>query len=420
MSLGVGVGDVILVSSLAWKLYKSCKDSSEEFQQVSMDLMSLHAVLRETEDYLQEHSDLPASRVNRLQILCSGCNPVLTELEALFNKYESLGTQQQRTWDRVRWGLKDLTDLRARLVCSTTMLNAFNIALINSSTVRIEKRLYKFMAEVQGGLREGSVVTNNDAVETIESPEVWPEFRRELEDVGISSAVVEEHKAYIAQWIKGALADGALDEVAPDATVTRRPSVMSTQSRNDGLAKASQSVFSDSGYGGSEDSRRPSMITLCAANEEFAKQVKEEELQTVNSIASSAAVSRSYTIKPKRKMDFGRLVQRLMVKDKAIIEAASDGDIDRVVQLLNLGVDVNVTERWGWSALSMCAYGGHTAIARLLLDHGANLDNVDVDGDTPTSLAASRGHTALVVMFDEERALRDLRLREADPEVPRR
>lgn len=130
MSFGVGVGDVILVSSLAWKLYKACKDSSEEFQQVSMDLMSLHAVLRETEDYLQEHSDLPASRVNRLQILCNGCNPVLTELEALFNKYESLGTQQQRTWDRMRFGLKDLTDLRARLVCSTTMLNAFNIALI--------------------------------------------------------------------------------------------------------------------------------------------------------------------------------------------------------------------------------------------------------------------------------------------------
>lgn len=276
------------------------------------------------------------------------------------------------------------------------------------------------MAEVQGGLREGSVVTNNDAAETIESPEVWPEFRRELEDVGISPAVVEEHKAYIAQWIKGALADGALDEIAPDTTVTSRPSVMSTQSRNYGPAKPSQSVFSDSGYGGSEDSRRPSMSTLCAANEEFAKQVKEEELHTANSITSSAAVSRSYTIKPKRKMDFGRLVQRLMVKDKAIIEAASDGDIDRVVQLLNLGVDVNVTERWGWSALSMCAYGGHTAIARLLLDHGANLDNVDVDGDTPTSLAASRGHTALVVMFDEERALRDLRLREADPEVPRR
>lgn len=73
-----------------------------------------------------------------------------------------------------------------------------------------------------------------------------------------------------------------------------------------------------------------------------------------------------------------------------------------------------------WSALSMCGYGGHAAIARMLLDHGADLDNVDVDDDTPTSLATQRGHAELVVMFEEERAVRDLKIREADKEAPRR
>jgi len=68
----------------------------------------------------------------------------------------------------------------------------------------------------------------------------------------------------------------------------------------------------------------------------------------------------------------------------------------------------------------MCGYGGHREIARLLLDHGADLDNIDVDHDTPTTLAAQRGHTALVVMFDEERARRDLQIREMDKEVPRK
>jgi ankyrin repeat protein len=66
----------------------------------------------------------------------------------------------------------------------------------------------------------------------------------------------------------------------------------------------------------------------------------------------------------------------------------------------------------------MCAYGGHEEIARLLLDHGADLDNIDVDGDTPTSLAAQRRHTKLVILFDEVREARDRELREMDGKVP--
>lgn len=68
----------------------------------------------------------------------------------------------------------------------------------------------------------------------------------------------------------------------------------------------------------------------------------------------------------------------------------------------------------------MCGYSGNKTIARMLLDHGADLDNVDVDGDTPTSLATQRGHADLVIMFDEERAVRDLKIRESDKETPRK
>ncbi len=114
------------------------------------------------------------------------------------------------------------------------------------------------------------------------------------------------------------------------------------------------------------------------------------------------------------------MFKKLFKNETDIIEAASDGDLDGVAKLVSLGMDVNARDRWGWSALSMCGYGGHKQIARLLLDHGANLDNVDVDGDTPSSLAAQRGHAQLVIMIDEERAARDLRIREQDTEVPRR
>lgn len=266
------------------------------------------------------------------------------------------------------------------------------------------------MTEVQAGLREGSVVTEENAADAIEGEQVWTEFRRELEDVGISASVVEENREYIARWIKDALVDGGLDETGTgESSSDRRPSVFSNQSSG--------------ANSGTNSSRKASTATICVANEEFERQLARErpKLDLVReSTAGSTATRSASSSRTKKRKDVGRLLQRMMVKDKAIIEAASDGNLDKVAELVRLGVNVNAKDRWGWSALSMCAYGGHADIARLLLEHDADLDNVDVDGDTPTSLAAHRGHTDLVVIFDEERAARDLRLREEDGEAPRR
>jgi hypothetical protein len=269
------------------------------------------------------------------------------------------------------------------------------------------------MAEVQAGLREGSVVTVENAAETIDSPEVWTEFRRELEDVGISAAIVEENREYIAKWIKGALQEGLLEESVADSESERRPSVFSIASTNASFP-SSVTTYAESEYSGSLSSRKPSTATLCTANEEF-----EQQLTRANSIVPQRTPTKPVIVRPKKRMDMSRLVQRMMVKDKAIIEAASDGKLERVAELIGLGVNVNARDIWGWSALSMCGYGGYGEIARLLLDHGADLDNIDVDGDTPTSLAATRGHTHVVLLFDEVRAMRDLELREAGMELPK-
>lgn len=95
MSFGVSFGDVVLASTLAWKVYKACKDSSESFQRLAGEVASLHVVLKETKDYLDELRDLETSRVNRLRILTDGCHATLTDLEKLIRSYDSLGTQVQ-------------------------------------------------------------------------------------------------------------------------------------------------------------------------------------------------------------------------------------------------------------------------------------------------------------------------------------
>lgn len=133
MNFGVGVGDVLMVAGIAWRLYKKCRESSEDFRRLSTELASLDAVLRETAEYVEEHGNLDISRRNRLEILCQGCASTLNDLEGLVSRYESLGTQSQRTWDRMRFGLNDLSEVRSRLVSTTTLLNAYNTTLIKQA-----------------------------------------------------------------------------------------------------------------------------------------------------------------------------------------------------------------------------------------------------------------------------------------------
>lgn len=129
MSFGFSSGDLLVIGTLAWKLYKNCKESSIEFKRISSEVASLHVIIKETEEYIQETQGLSQSRCARLTILIDGCRDVLVELEELLNSYESLGTQQQRTWERMKWGLEDLADVRSRIISNTTLLTAFTCSL---------------------------------------------------------------------------------------------------------------------------------------------------------------------------------------------------------------------------------------------------------------------------------------------------
>ncbi|KAJ7019824.1 hypothetical protein C8F04DRAFT_1275814 [Mycena alexandri] len=427
MSFGIGVGDIVLVATLAYNLYKGCKESSDDFRRMSSELGSLYAVLGETSDYIKEYGEeLPDSREYRLHMVLHSCLHSLQELEALHTRYESLNTQSQRTWDRMRYGLKDLSDVRQRLISNITALTAFNTTLINSSTTRIEKKLAKFIAEVQAGMREGSVMSASKVASTraatLDSPDVWVELRRELEDIGISALVVEERRDFIVGWLKNAVDGGFLEInahfVAIDDVVIRSRSVTPS---DDGMSTRSLTPTNEMDQESLAHSDLNTVghrrAVMNAATQAFDAELRNEHLDPVaafNGHASSASSSQT-TLRPTvvRKRAFG-LVEKLFQKQTAIVQAASDGDLDRVKRLIGMGMDVNAVDRWGWSALSMCGYGGHVEIARLLLDHGAKIDNVDVDNDTPMSLAEQRGHVNVLIMLEEEQAIRKLKENEVN------
>ena len=105
---------------------------------------------------------------------------------------------------------------------------------------------------------------------------------------------------------------------------------------------------------------------------------------------------------PERDSGSGReapVVERL----SPLLQAAHDGNLTAVRQLLDAGADPNRTEtladRWRGiqrSALGGAARGGHLEVAKLLLDRGARVDLVPRGDASSLMIAAEHGHEELV------------------------
>ena len=63
-------------------------------------------------------------------------------------------------------------------------------------------------------------------------------------------------------------------------------------------------------------------------------------------------------------------------------------DLDLLITLTEAGADLNV-QGWAyeWSPIMKAAYDGKIEIVRFLKDQGVDLDLVDIDGDTALDLA---------------------------------
>ena len=83
-------------------------------------------------------------------------------------------------------------------------------------------------------------------------------------------------------------------------------------------------------------------------------------------------------------------------RDLPLIGAARAADADTVRTLLERGVDVDIAETDGTTALHWAAYRGDVETAQLLLDAGADAGAANRYGVTPLTLAAGRGNAPIV------------------------
>jgi hypothetical protein len=102
-----------------------------------------------------------------------------------------------------------------------------------------------------------------------------------------------------------------------------------------------------------------------------------------------------------------------------IYSAAHTGDTvllrRHLHRLAAKGISIDRHDASGMSALHWAVLAGHEVCARILLDHGADVDCLQMGSNTPLLLAAARGHDSIVrILLDRGANVRAVNRRERD------
>ncbi len=114
---------------------------------------------------------------------------------------------------------------------------------------------------------------------------------------------------------------------------------------------------------------------------------------------------------PLRIASFSSLVHSFAaMADTALTEAAKNGEVPKILNLLRQGGDVNERDSGGQTALMFAARNGHLEAVRLLLEKGAGVDLKRAsDGRTALHFAAWHGHVEVAKKLIKAGASVDLK-----------
>lgn len=82
-----------------------------------------------------------------------------------------------------------------------------------------------------------------------------------------------------------------------------------------------------------------------------------------------------------------------------LIHAAYDGRVDEVCALIARGVEINVADEYGFTALRWACDGGCINVVQRLLIAGAEVDKVDLWDNTPLHIASLNGYISIASLL---------------------
>ena len=237
----------------------------------------------------------------------------------------------------------------------------------SSSITRIEHKLNQFMEEIRSGKRESSVTSNSPSLleHEIEDEAGWAQLRKELEDAGVSPAILSQHKQFVITWFQQNLAQD----------VDRGSSITSKSVDSEGSTQISD-IASDASRSVDTDAPKPSP--------------PDPKLPDVSPRSDKQSTELT-TLRPK-------LPENSPINGRSMVDASRMGDVDSVDRLLRCNVDINYKNRADhMCALNTAAMYGHSDVVRLLIERpDININNKNWLGHTPLSLAAWYGHLDVV------------------------
>lgn len=236
MSFGYSVSEVVLITELAWRTFQNSRKACGEYDELTREVSSCHAVLGRLERELEDSESLLSKENDdeELGIIVHGSEKVLKVLDIILGKFNTLSDEERskrRLWQKICFGngkVEDVRDQRARLTYHTQALSLYINLHTTASVGRVEKQMKEsggdlkeirlavnhitaHLLSVDSNKRDGSILStysNDDKA-------IWREFRRELVRDGFRSSVIQEHKEVIKAYIKELGSRGFLDEVEP-------------------------------------------------------------------------------------------------------------------------------------------------------------------------------------------------------------
>jgi len=116
------------------------------------------------------------------------------------------------------------------------------------------------------------------------------------------------------------------------------------------------------------------------------------------------AVDRGDLTKVKDSLDKGVDINAQSSQGTSLSLASFNGQIEIVKLLIEKGADVNVKDNAGWSPLIWASATNHAEIAKLLIDKGAHINEKNNQGQTPLMFASKWGSIEIVKLLIDKGA----------------
>ncbi|TVY45059.1 hypothetical protein LOCC1_G003634 [Lachnellula occidentalis] len=236
MSVGVSIGDGILLIQLAWNTLQGARQACGEYDELTREVASSYKVLQRVQrEMAKPRPGFDAEHRKELYGHVEGCEGVLRVLNSILEKYNALGESDRRgkgLWKKVQFGngeMRNLDHIRNQLSTHTMAINISLSSCIlgrlgdigsqldnQGGDVRDMKSNVEWMvAEMIANAKSGG----NGSTWTVyeeDDLEFWRELRRKLHKEGYPESDLAKRKEMIMGYVKELGNKGALDDIVDE------------------------------------------------------------------------------------------------------------------------------------------------------------------------------------------------------------